>query len=72
MTGSEFEDALKAAGFKAQADFARVMGVHRQTIGKQCQADKVEVVWVYALAGVVAANSANAVVSIVGKIDRLE
>lgn len=69
MTGTEFKAALKAAGF-TQAAFAHEMGVHRETIGKQCGADQVEVYWVYALAGIVAVTSANTVMSIVGKIDQ--
>lgn len=69
MTGSEFKAALKAAGY-TQAAFAQVMGVHRETIGKQCAADKVEPYWAYALAGLVAATSAEAVMEIVGKIDK--
>lgn len=69
MTGSEFKAALKAAGY-TQAAFAHVMGVHRETIGKQCQADRVERYWAYALAGLVAAASADAVTGIVGRIDK--
>lgn len=69
MTGAEFKAALKAAGY-TQAAFAHEMGVHRETIGKQCQADQVDRMWVYALAGVVAMASATAVTSIVGKIDK--
>ena len=69
MTGAEFKAALKAAGYN-QAAFAQLMGVHRETIGKQCQADKVERYWVYALAGLVATSSAHAVTSIVEKIDK--
>lgn len=69
MTGAEFKAALKAAGY-TQAAFALEMGVHRQTIGKQFDADQVERYWVYALAGLVAANSATAVTSIVDNIDK--
>lgn len=69
MTGAEFKAALKAAGY-TQAAFALEMGVHRQTIGKQFDANQVERYWVYALAGLVAANSAGAVVSIVEGIDK--
>ncbi|MEM8519487.1 helix-turn-helix transcriptional regulator [Janthinobacterium sp. CAN_S7] len=68
MTGAEFKAALKAAGY-TQAAFALVMGVHRETVGNQCQAAQVERYWVYALAGLVAASSASAVVAIVGNID---
>lgn len=68
MTGAEFKAALKAAGY-TQAAFAHVMSVHRETIGKQCQADEVDRVWVYALAGLVAGTSATTVTAIVGKID---
>ena len=67
MTGAEFKAELKAAGYN-QVAFAQLMGVHRETIGNQCAADQVERYWVYALAGLVAANSAEAVVSIVEKI----
>lgn len=68
MTGPEFKEALKAAGY-TQAAFAHVMGVHRETIGKQCQSAKVERVWVYALAGLIAGTSAATVTEIVGKTD---
>ncbi len=69
MTGAEFKAAMKAAGY-TQAAFAQLMGVHRETIGKQCQAPCVEAYWAYALAGLVAASSAGAVLSIVGNIDK--
>ena len=69
MTGADFKAALKAAGY-TQAAFALEMGVHRHTIGKQFEADQVERYWVYALAGLVAANSAAAVTSIVENIDK--
>ena len=68
MTGAEFKAALKAAGY-TQAAFALEMGVHRQTIGKQFEADQVDRVWVYALAGLVAASATGAVQSIVEKLD---
>lgn len=68
MTGAEFKAALKAAGY-TQAAFALEMGVHRQTIGKQADADRVERVWVYALAGLVAARSTGVLLSIVEKLD---
>ena len=68
MTGAEFKAALKAAGY-TQAAFALEMGVHRQTIGKQADADRVDRVWVYALAVVVAARSTGTVLSIVEKLD---
>jgi DNA-binding XRE family transcriptional regulator len=68
MTGTEFKAALKAAGY-TQAAFAHEMGVHRQTIGKQAEADHVDRVWVYALAGLVAVRSTGAVMSIVEKLD---
>lgn len=70
MTGIEFKAALKAAGY-TQAAFAIAMGVHRETIGKQCQAEQVERYWMYALAGIVAVSSAAAVMGIVGNIDSL-
>ena len=69
MTGAEFKSALKAAGY-TQAAFAHEMGVHRETIGKQCQAAQVERYWAYALAGLVAAASADAVTAIVSGIDK--
>lgn len=69
MTGEEFKAFLKAAGY-TQAAFAQIMGVHRETIGNQCKVERVERYWVYALAGLVAASSANAVTSIVEKIDK--
>lgn len=69
MTGAEFKAALKAAGY-TQAAFALEMDVHRQTIGKQADAGLVDRVWVYALAGLVAARSTGAVMSIVDKLDK--
>jgi DNA-binding XRE family transcriptional regulator len=68
MTGAEFREALKDAGY-SQAAFALAMGVHRQTIGKQCEAAHVERVWAYALAGLIAATATEAVQSIITKID---
>lgn len=59
---------LKAAGY-TQAAFAQVMGVHRETIGKQCNAEQVETYWLHSLAGLVAADSARLILSIVGNID---
>ena len=35
MNGQEFKTALKAIGWK-QADFARKMGVHRNSVGDWC------------------------------------
>lgn len=70
MKGQEFKVALKAAGY-TQAAFALEMGVHRQTIGKQFDAHQVDRVWVYALAGLVAAKSAQAVQSVVDKLDEI-
>lgn len=69
MTGADFKAAMKAAGY-TQAAFAQLMGVHRETIGKQCQSDRVDTYWVYALVGLVAASSNQAVTAIVGKIDK--
>lgn len=69
MTGADFKASLKAAGY-TQAAFAQLMGVHRETIGKQCQAAHVEAYWAYALAGLVATISAEAVMSIASKIDK--
>jgi len=69
MTGSEFKAALKAAGY-TQAAFALEMGVHRQTVGKQAEAELVDRVWVYALVGLMATRSTEAVMSLVDKLDR--
>lgn len=68
MTGAQFKASLKAAGY-TQAAFAHVMGVHRETIGKQCQAQQVEMYWAYALAGLIATTCSHAVMEIVGNID---
>ncbi|MDR9836892.1 helix-turn-helix domain-containing protein [Herbaspirillum huttiense] len=70
MTGAEFKEAIRTAGY-TQAAFAREMGVHRETIGKQCQATSVDRMWVYALAGLIAGEGASAVTSIVGKLDEV-
>lgn len=48
MNGSEFKAALKLAGY-TQTEFAKIMGVHRETIGKQCHAATVEPCWVMSL-----------------------
>lgn len=58
MTGTEFNKALKDAGYN-QTSFAQLMGVHRTTIVAKCSAEKVEPYWVYALAGLVAAKSSS-------------
>lgn len=69
MTGEEFKAQLKAAGY-TQAAFAHEMGVHRETIGSQCNAAQVERYWAYALAGLIAGSSGSAVLAIVEKIDK--
>ncbi|EIU5018191.1 TPA: hypothetical protein ACGJ68_006802 [Pseudomonas aeruginosa] len=71
MTGQEFELAIKAAGYN-QARFAKVMGVHRQTIGSLCQSGEVARYWAYALAGLVASKSARTVASIVEEFDLID
>lgn len=68
MTGKEFKEALKRAGY-TQARFAEVMGVHRTVIGRQCAADEVDPSWAFALAGLIAASSANTVSSLVAEYD---
>lgn len=65
MTGQEFANALKAAGYTQKA-FAEVMKVHRTTVGRCCGADdEVEPLWVYALVGLVAAKAAGTVTALV-------
>jgi len=68
MTGAEYEKAIKAAGF-TQGSFAKVMGVHRTTVAARCETVKVEPVWVYALAGVIAGIAMRQVVDIVANAD---
>lgn len=63
MTGADFKVAIKAAGY-TQKDFAERMGVHRTTIGDRFSLDEVEPYWIFALAGLVAADAANKVVSL--------
>jgi transcriptional regulator with XRE-family HTH domain len=53
MTGREFHDAMKQAGF-TQKKFAEAMGVDRGRIVARCAAQQVEQYWIYALAGIVA------------------
>lgn len=69
MTGQQFELAIKAAGYN-QVRFAKVMGVHRQTIGSVCQSGEVPRYWAYALAGLVAAKSARCVTAVVEEFDK--
>lgn len=69
MTGLEFKAALKYAGYTNTA-FAKEMGVHRDTIGKQCHAGRVEIYWAFALAGVITSKSLGDVISIVEKINK--
>lgn len=68
MTGSEFKAALKAAGYN-QGQFAQVMKVHRTVIGRQYDLAAVEPVWIYALAGLIAARSAQSVTALVAECD---
>lgn len=68
MTGHQFRQALKAAGYN-QGQFAAVMGVHRTAIGRQCAAAEVDRVWVFALAGLKAARTANDVAGLVAEYD---
>lgn len=58
MTGQEFEQALNDAGYTHVA-FARIMGVHRQLIGRLCDSDEVKPHWVFALAMLISLKSVN-------------
>lgn len=69
MTGEEFKAHLAKAGFN-QKEFAHLMGAHRQTIGNVCKSPKVDLCWVYALAGLVASKSADVVTDIIKDIDQ--
>lgn len=69
MRGEEFKAALKLADLN-QGQFADAMGVHRTVIGRQCNADEVDRYWVYALAGWIAATSANQVITLVAKYNK--
>lgn len=69
MTGKEFETAIKAAGY-TQSKFAKAMGVHRTTVAARCESDKVERLWVFALAGVIAGSAAIQVSELVTKADQ--
>lgn len=64
MTGQEFAEAVKAAGY-TQKRFAEVMGVHRTTIAERFSAAEVEPYWVYALAGLIAGSAAVEVAALV-------
>lgn len=70
MTGIEFEQAVKAAGY-TQKRFAEIMGVYRTTIANQYQAVEVEPFWVYALAGLIAAKSTKEIADIVSKANKI-
>lgn len=67
MTGSEFQAELTAAGY-TQAEFARTVGVHRDTIGKKCHADYVDPSWGYMLAGLIAITNVKTLLSIAKKL----
>lgn len=69
MTGQEYAAAVKAAGY-TQKRFAEVMGVHRTTIAERFVAEAVEPYWVYALAGLIAGQSASAVIKLVGSANK--
>ena len=64
MTGIEFRAALSEHGF-TQSEFASIMGVHRTVIGRQFAAKAVGQMWVYALAGLMAARTASSISMIV-------
>lgn len=65
MLGQEFANALKTAGYTQKA-FAEIMNVHRTTVGRCCCAEvEVEPLWVYALAGLVAAKAAGTITALV-------
>ncbi len=64
MTGIEFRAALSEHGF-TQSEFASIMGVHRTVIGRQFAAKVVGQMWVYALAGLMAARTASTISMIV-------
>ena len=70
MTGIEFEQAVKAAGY-TQKRFAEIMGVYRTTIANQYQSLEVEPFWVYALAGLIAAKSTKEITDIVSKANKI-
>lgn len=67
MTGAEFKAAIAAAGYN-QLSFATKMGVHRDTIGRLDADKEVSAYWVYALAGLLASQTANDITSIVARI----
>lgn len=69
MTGHEFAASVKAAGY-TQKRFAEVMGVHRTTIAERFAANDVEPYWVYALAGLIAGQSAGDVIKLVSLADK--
>ncbi len=70
MTGQEFEQAVKAAGY-TQKRFAEIMGVFRTTIARAYQSAEVEPFWVYALAGLIASKSTKEIIDIVSKADKI-
>lgn len=58
MTGLEFKQAIKAAGY-TQLRFAEAMGVRRDTIGERYKKEVVEPYWVFALHGLIATRGGN-------------
>ncbi|HEY8096959.1 MAG TPA: hypothetical protein VIE65_12830 [Methylobacter sp.] len=67
MTGTEFKAAIKGIGY-TQTSFAKLMGVHRETIGTQCQLNEIDAHWGYALLGVIAKHRAEDLLATVAKI----
>lgn len=67
MTGADFKAAIAAAGY-SQISFAAKMGVHRDTIGRLDADKEVPAYWVYALAGLLASQTAREITSLVGNI----
>ena len=52
MTGREFEQLMKANGYN-QSSLAKQLGLVRQTIANCCKAEKVELIYAYAIKAVV-------------------
>ncbi len=67
MTGKEFEEAIKTAGY-SQRRFADLLGIDRKTIGARCQADEVDPLFAYAVLGVLAEQSAKQLVAVVEQV----
>jgi len=70
MTGKEFEAGMKRLGM-SQAELARTLGIHRQTIAAKCIAAEVEPLYRAAMIGLLSEKSAGLLVVAVEQSDTI-